>query len=145
MRFTRMAMIVAAAAMLAACAQGLTGYQTKVDPLEEKYIEAETNLKQGFATMGRAADAEQAARKAGNAPGSVITKAAYDRGMTKLGQLKDFTRQAHALSANVSCMKITNDEGAAIFPDLNLSGCLNRESAVLLALAILSQINAGTP
>jgi len=108
---------------------------TKVDPVEAKYIEVETQLKNSYATMQRMAKAEKRARAAGAAVGSVITKADYDANLDRLDVFTKVLREGYDLAG--PCLDVTK------FGDPALKGCLSREQIALLLLNILSNYNDG--
>lgn len=121
---------------LAACANMLMTEPTKVDPVEQKYIETETQLKNTYALVERLAASEKRARAAGAAPGSVITRANYFATLDRLDTFTTVVREARKLKDG-SCLDVTE------FKDVDLTGCLSKEQVALALLNILSKFNEG--
>jgi len=109
---------------------------TKVDLVEQKYIETETQLKNTYNLLERLSTSEKRARAAGAPPGSVITRINYFTTLDRLDTFKTVIREAHKLKEG-SCLDVTK------FADVDLKGCLNKEQVALALLDILSKFNEG--
>jgi hypothetical protein len=109
---------------------------TKVDPIEAKYIEAENQITEAHRVLGELGKRELLARAAGAAPGTVITRASYDRIWTGLDETTKFLRSARDLASMPgSCIE------AGTFKALGLSGCFSREQVAIIALSVISRLN----
>lgn len=118
------------------CASMFMSEPTRVDPVEVKYVEAEAGIRNGFMTLEQLGFGELEARGAGAPPGSVISRADYDRVYDTLTDAKRLLRDGRALAdAPGSCLD------AARFRSLGLDGCLSREQIGVLALAVVTKIN----
>lgn len=122
--------------VLAGCASMLSSEPTKVDPTEQKYIEAETTLKNLYVTQQELAKAEKRARAAGAPVGTIVTKDVYDATLDRLDTFKDVLRDGRKLVAG-SCLDVTK------FKDIALTGCMSREQIALVLLTVLSRFNQG--
>lgn len=121
---------------LASCASFLSNEPIKVDPVEQKYIETEVQLKNLYLTMAELARAEKRARAAGAFPDSIVSKADYNATLDRLDTFKLVLREGRKLIPG-ECLDVTR------FNDLTLAGCLSREQIALLLLEVLSKFNAG--
>lgn len=125
-------------AVLPGCAAWLQSTPSNVDPIDQKYIEAETGLKNAYWTLGELADKELAARAEGKPVGSVVDKDDYMASLERLDAAKRILRDGRAISGT-ACLD------AATYKALGISGCLNRQQVALAVLAILTRINKETP
>ena len=121
--------------LLAGCAGLLSTEPIKVDPVELKYIEAETQLKNTYGAMQQLARAEKKARAGGALAGSVISRADYFTTLDRLDTLTTVLREGRKMSG--TCLDVTK------FGDKGLQGCMSREQIALVLLQILSQYNQG--
>ncbi|MDZ4347903.1 MAG: hypothetical protein U1E51_36310 [Candidatus Binatia bacterium] len=120
---------------LAACASLLSTEPIKVDPVELKYIEAETQLKNTYGAMRQLAVAEKKARAGGAPAGSVVSRADYFTTLDRLDTFTTMLREGRGMTG--TCLDVTK------FGDQGLRGCLSREQIALVLLQILSQYNQG--
>jgi hypothetical protein len=122
--------------LLAGCASWIQSEPSKVDPVERRYIEAETNLKNAYRLLSQLADKEMEARAKGEPVGSVVTKEAYFTHLARLGSAKRLLRDGRAIGSG--CLD------SASYAELGLSGCLSREQIALSVLAIITKFNEGS-
>lgn len=120
--------------LLAGCASWFQTTPTKVDSVDQRYIEAETSLKNAYGTLSRLADKELAARAAGSPPGTVISKERYIATLDKLDAARNILRTGRAM-VPTACLD------ASVYRELGLSGCLNKNQIALAVLAILTRVN----
>lgn len=126
-------LIVAVFLGIIGCAGLVSNEPIPIDPVDAKYIEAETAIKNAYKSLAGLGSAELKAREEGKPKGSVITKEHYDRGLVRLDDLTRAVRYGRNLIGEGSC--VTMDQ----FKNLNMKGCLNREQIALFALNILER------
>jgi len=138
MRAARLCVAVFLLPLLAGCASLLSTEPIKVDPVELKYIEAETQIKNTYVAMQQLAVSEKKARAAGAPVGSVVSKDVYDATLDRLDTFTKVLREGREMAgAAGACLDVTK------FKDKGLQGCMSREQIALVLLQILSQYNQG--
>lgn len=138
MRKALAALIVAYAAIfLGGCASMLASEPTKVNPVDAKYIDAETALKNSYKALGALADKEIAARLKGAPKGSVIERVDFFNAVNRLDEFAEVLRHGRALIGHGACLQLDR------YKALGVQGCFKRDQIVVLVLAALTKYNEG--